>query len=894
MSVILIVTAFVFQPLWAIESVRHLLTVIDEWSTRVMRSTSGESPLRMVQMLRPLEELQKDSLHFPVQCSSTRRIDTAVSVLRWVQSCSHQLGLGPRAAPDELRSLAVEGSRVLDAVAKLPAPPLAVPELAPQHKALTAALEGREKWMVRAMSALDSASDAEEVRKLLDDKSAGVGTAPELLLLRLCLDSWGVEPVAQKSHSWSLNGVYWVKWKGWLPWPAVIEEIKRESGATSANNAAKRITLHIRFLRCLGGRGGEVHERKWVDADTKLIVPFAEKQVVRDAALQIQSYADAVLDAQQLVRRRLNALNEFKKRVRGDLRSLFPAMCEAYAAQCKASKVPQLKIVGVPPEREKKMGSAGAALAAPATHVALDNETPAQIARLHGVGVEALLEINRPRYGKDFTVSAQLYEGTEVLVPSTSDSVMEMAFAAATKKFDPRMKKSDPRNTKARKRGRSGGNGKASEAAKAAAKRSRVANTVEIDSSRIVKLRETARTKLASALAPGSASPSASVFETASAIERGLITLNPLPARRADYVDKFRDLVTNLQRNADLRERVVSSLISPIDLCNMKASEMATREEQQKRAAQRDEYLATQVTVSMGSGTKRKRSWMNSSGSRGVKSLKPTPKPTETPAKPVPVAALPRVLSISSKALPVVSGSLTSPKRSGRSAPGSGSGTTTTTGAAVEPTLIPTASVRWSGSFTACAVEKGVLKVKPFRMRMGAQIGESDERAKAVAKSLRSVGATKLKSDKTMKTDRLTKWSGELRQSKSRIQTLFVVRFVSLHMIFPDLFRTHTHTRAHTLTHSLRTLYFYGCLPSLPPSIIIAQCCPAHSDDMEGYAALAAQLKTSGRSLVTILPKQLGTLYLTPPGWHPAPPLPQIPADRRALVLHALVVTRKS
>jgi hypothetical protein len=63
---------------------------------------------------------------------------------------------------------------------------------------------------------------------------------------------------------------------------------------------------------------------------------------------------------------------------------------------------------------------------------------------------------------------------------------------------------------------------------------------------------------------------------------------------------------------------------------------------------------------------------------------------------------------------------------------------------------------------------------------------------------------------------------------------------------------------------------------------------------MEGYAALAAQLKTSGRSLVTILPKQLGTLYLTPPGWHPAPPLPQIPADRRALVLHALVVTRKS
>ena len=69
-----------------------------------------------------------------------------------------------------------------------------------------------------------------------------------------------------------------------------------------------------------------------------------------------------------------------------------------------------------------------------------------------------------------------------------------------------------------------------------------------------------------------------------------------------------------------------------------------------------------------------------------------------------------------------------------------------------------------------------------------------------------------------MKTDRLMKWSKDLRQSSSRVQSFFVVA-------------------------------------------------PARNEDAADYAALATQLKSSSRALVIILPQQLGTVYLTPPGW---------------------------
>ena len=57
---------------------------------------------------------------------------------------------------------------------------------------------------------------------------------------------------------------------------------------------------------------------------------------------------------------------------------------------------------------------------------------------------------------------------------------------------------------------------------------------------------------------------------------------------------------------------------------------------------------------------------------------------------------------------------------------------------------------------------------------------------------------------------------------------------------------------------------------------------------------LAEQLKASSRALVVILPQQLGTVYITPPGWQPAPPLPQMAEESKAFVLHALVVTKKT
>jgi hypothetical protein len=81
---------------------------------------------------------------------------------------------------------------------------------------------------------------------------------------------------------------------------------------------------------------------------------------------------------------------------------------------------------------------------------------------------------------------------------------------------------------------------------------------------------------------------------------------------------------------------------------------------------------------------------------------------------------------------------------------------------------------------------------------------------------------------------------------------------------------------------------------SLTPPLPRPQVAPARNDDAASYAALAAQLNASSRALVVILPKQLGTVYLTPPGWQPAPPLPQIAEETKAFVLHALVVTKKT
>ena len=190
----------------------------------------------MLQMLRPLEELQKASLRFPLQCAATRRIDTAVAALQWVQSCSHQMGMGARAEPDVLERLAEAGTRVRADVAALPAPPLNTPELAPQHDALVAARAAREQWVARALRALDSACALADVRVLLADPAGAVGTATEQLLLELYA-GWlerGAPPLGQQQRraargGWAKDSVYWVAWKGWLPWPAVIEEIKREA-----------------------------------------------------------------------------------------------------------------------------------------------------------------------------------------------------------------------------------------------------------------------------------------------------------------------------------------------------------------------------------------------------------------------------------------------------------------------------------------------------------------------------------------------------------------------------------------------------------------------------------------------------------------------------------------
>ena len=139
-----------------------------------------------------------------------------------------------------------------------------------------------------------------------------------------------------------------------------------------------------------------------------------------------------------------------------------------------------------------------------------------------------------------------------------------------------------------------------------------------------------------------------------------------------------------------------------------------------------------------------------------------------------PKAVLPALVSISTRALPTVRGSLTSPlRRAGAGADGGGP---------VAPSLIPKDSVVYSGGIVACTVLKGSKggaankKVKAFRVHFGAARGQSAEVAKAVAKSLRRVHAEKLAATKTMKTERLDQWSKDLRGSSSRIQTLFLVR----------------------------------------------------------------------------------------------------------------------
>jgi hypothetical protein len=207
---------------------------------------------------------------------------------------------------------------------------------------------------------------------------------------------------------------------------------------------------------------------------------------------------------------------------------------------------------------------AAAEAAQPREHVARDDETPAQIARMHGVDLAALLDENRGRYGAGFVRSAKLFEGTVVALPLTALALLESrggAGAARAGQADPRKRsKSDPRS-KSRKRARGGSasSPKASASSPAgAAKRARIAHSVAIDSSAIAKLRATARTKLAQLLSPpGAATPPVAAVEIAYAIESGLANLNALPAQRAAYVEKFRTLTANLGKNVDLRERVV-------------------------------------------------------------------------------------------------------------------------------------------------------------------------------------------------------------------------------------------------------------------------------------------------------------------------------------------------
>ena len=540
----------------------------------------------MLQMLRPLEELQKASLRFPLQCAATRRIDTAVAALQWVQSCSHQMGMGARAEPDVLERLAEAGTRVRADVAALPAPPLNTPELAPQHDALVAARAAREQWVARALRALDSACALADVRVLLADPAGAVGTATEQLLLELYA-GWlerGAPPLGQQQRraargGWAKDSVYWVAWKGWLPWPAVIEEIKREApvaggaaGGAAGAPPKKRLTLRVRFLHSLGGRPS--HREMWIEADAKRVVPYTHTMAQHEARLQIDAYAGAVREAQLLVRQRHSALCALKATLRATLRGVFPALREVYAARCKGSKLKAAKVVGVHAERAAPAPTSAqeAMDVAQREHTARDDETPAQIARMHGVDLAALLDENRARYGPGFVRNAHLFEGTVVVLPLTASALLELRRGGATRasQADPRSRsQSDPRN-KSRKRSRGGssaggaaaspkGSAKACASSPAsAAKRARIAHSVAIDSSAIAKLRATARTKLAQLLSPpGGATPPVAAVETAYAIESGLANLNALPAQRAAYVEKFRMLTANLGKNADLRERVM-------------------------------------------------------------------------------------------------------------------------------------------------------------------------------------------------------------------------------------------------------------------------------------------------------------------------------------------------